>query len=294
MPFGQILPPLHGWQCNLGDVLEGEGFARCRNADFLASNLEDIFFGGIAFLHGWPRLKPVVQACIEVKLELHSGLFECCCRIAVDFLRRGLNGLESTCEVRLFFSPTVVGPIALRDFTQITRSGRRDDEHFLAGALFGGKRGMQWGSGFFRQRVHHAAVEFVGPRIVELGSNGPHHRQILVVGLPQIVVALELLPDIPQRVLRTTFVEFVDGNDVRKVEHVNFLELRGRAKLRGHDVERHIAVIHDFGVTLSNATRFKNHQVKGCRFQDVHGFLHMAGQRKVGLPCGQRPHVHPV
>ena len=24
MPFGQILPPLHGWQCNLGNVLVGE------------------------------------------------------------------------------------------------------------------------------------------------------------------------------------------------------------------------------------------------------------------------------
>ena len=99
-----------------------------------------------------------MQAGVEVEFELLAGRLECPGRVAIDLLGRGMNSLKATCEAGLFVRPTVVRPIALRDFTEVARSGRRDDEHLLTCALVSGKRRMQRGSRLFCQGVHHASL----------------------------------------------------------------------------------------------------------------------------------------
>ena len=170
--------------------------------------------------------------------------------------------MQPACEVGLLLGPTVVGTVGFCDFAEVTRPGRRDDENLLAGALFGGKRGGQVGACFVGQRVHHPTVELVGAGVVELRGDGPHHGKVVVLSVPQIVVALELLPHVAQGVLGAALVKLVDGHHIGEVEHVDLLELRGSSKFRRHHVQRDVAVVHDLGVALADATGLKNNQVE--------------------------------
>jgi len=154
--------------------------------------------------------------------------------------------------------------------------------------------GRQRRARLVRQRVHHAAVELVGPRVVELGRDGAHDREVVVLGFPQVVVALELLPHVAQRVFGASFVKLVDGHHVGEIEHVDFLELRRRPKLGGHHVQGHVAVVHDLGVALTNAAGLQHDQVELRGFEDVERFLHVTRQGQIRLACGQGTHVHPV
>ena len=147
-------------------------------------------------------------------------------------------------------------------------------------------------SGLVRQRIHQGAVEAVGAGVVELGRNGAEDGQAVVLRLPEFVVALVLLADVAQGIGASALVELVDGHHISEVEHVDLLQLRSGAEFRGHHVQRHVAVVHDFRVALADAGRLQNDEVKTGRFEDAEGVAHVAAQGEVGLACGEGPHVH--
>ena len=76
------------------------------------------------------------------------------------------------------------------------------------------------------------------------------------------MIPLELLANISQCILGTALVKFVDGDNIREIQHVDFFELGCRTKFRCHHIQRNIAVIHDFCVALTDATRLENDQIK--------------------------------
>ena len=114
-------------------------------------------------------------------------------------------------------------------------------------------------------------------------GNGANDRQVFVGRFPQIVVALELFPHIANGIQCAAFVEFIDGDDIGKIQHVNFFQLRRSAKFRCHEVQGHVAVVHDLGVALANAARLQDDEVELARLQHFHRFGYVLGQRQIGL-----------
>ena len=107
------------------------------------------------------------------------------------------------------------------------------------------------------------------------------------------MVAFELLANIPDGIEATALIKLIDGDDVSKVQHVDLFQLRRGAELGCHDVQGHIAVVHDFGIALANSTCFQDDQIKPGDAQDIQSFGHVLGEGEVGLARGQRTHVDP-
>ena len=95
-----------------------------------------------------------------------------------------------------------------------------------------------------------------------MGSDGPNDGQVFVLGVPEVVVALELLSHVADGIEAAALVKLVDGHDVGKVEHVDFFQLGSGAEFRCHDVQGHVAVVHDFRVALTDATRLEDDEVE--------------------------------
>ena len=91
--------------------------------------------------------------------------------------------------------------------------------------------------------------------VVEGRGAGAEDRHVLGPRAERLPVADELAADVAHRVLGAAPLELVDRDDVGEVEHVDLLQLRGRAELRRHDVQRHVDVGHDRRVTLADAGR---------------------------------------
>ena len=146
-------------------------------------------------------------------------------------------------------------------------------------------------TGLLLDRLHQPHIQVVGAGVVELAGDGAHHGQRVIVGIPQLVVALVLLLHIAHGIEGAALVELVDGHHIGEVEHVDLLQLRGCAELRRHDVERDIAVVQDLRIALADAARLQDDQVEACCLQHVHGLLHMLAQREVALARGEAAHV---
>ena len=98
---------------------------------------------------------------------------------------------------------------------------------------------------------------------------------MLIGGIPIIVVAPVLLANIAQGIQRATLIELVDGDEVGKVEHIDFFELGGCAVFRRHHIQGLVSVIGDFGIRLPDAGGFHNNQVELSRFTHINGILNM-------------------
>ena len=102
------------------------------------------------------------------------------------------------------------------------------------------------------ERGEDALVERGDTVVVEARGDGAVYRHLLGGAVEELAVALDLLANVPQRVLAALAVELVDGDEVRKIEHVDFLELARRAILGRHHVERRIDERHDRRITLAD------------------------------------------
>ena len=67
-----------------------------------------------------------------------------------------------------------------------------------------------------------------------------------------IMIPLILFSHIPQCILGSPFVEFIDCDQVGEVEHVDLFKLAGRTELRSHHIECQVTVVYDFGIGLSD------------------------------------------
>ena len=87
---------------------------------------------------------------------------------------------------------------------------------------------------------------------------------------------------------RAAPLELVDRDDVGEVEHVDLLELRGRAELGRHDVERDVDQRRDRGVALADARRLDDHQVVAGRLARRDHVGQLRGQLAGGAAGGER------
>jgi len=93
-----------------------------------------------------------------------------------------------------------------------------------------------------RQRVPQILVEGRHPVVVEPGRDGTEDGK-LVQRHPRMLAATgQLAAHIAKGVISPATFELVDRHRTRVVEHVDLLQLRRRAELRGHHVEREVDV----------------------------------------------------
>ena len=166
-----------------------------------------------------------------------------------------LDGIQLLSNFSLLLHPSVVLPIHFGDLAEVARPCRWDDVYFFRVAHGPLKVTFPMGK-FSGKPSYHKRIEAIHARIVELGSHGTQYGQILVLRFPEVVVALVLLAHVTQRIEGTSLVKLVEGNQVCKVEHVDFLQLRGRPILRRHYVERKIRMLDDLRIGLSDAGSF--------------------------------------
>ena len=81
---------------------------------------------------------------------------------------------------------------------------------------------MQVSACFLDHFIHDHLVQGIHPWIIELRSNRSVNRHVIHIGIPQVMVALVLFADIAQCIECSAFVEFIQGNHVGKVQHVDF------------------------------------------------------------------------
>ena len=106
------------------------------------------------------------------------------------------------------------------------------------------------------------------------------------------MIALKLLLHITQGIEGTPFVEFVEGNQIGEIEHIDFFELGGGAVLGRHHIQAHIAVLDDFGIALTNTRCFEDDEVEARGLGYIHRILHIFAEREVALARGQRAHIN--
>ena len=93
----------------------------------------------------------------------------------------------------------------------------------------------------------------------------------------KLAIALVLLANVAQRILRSAPVELVDRHKIGKIEHVDFFELRGGAEFGRHHVQRAVGQRDDRRVALTDARGLDNDQIEAC---------HLASRDRIGQRLG--------
>ena len=154
------------------------------------------------------------------------------------------------------------------DLGQIARAVGRDDgggrarpfDRDARQAAF--RTGLPAGEAALLQELGDALIERGHAVVVEARRDGAVNRHGVGRHAEGLAIALDLLPDVAQRVLGALAVELVDRDQIGEVEHVDLLELARRAELGRHDVERDVDMGHDGGVALPYPRGLDDDQVE--------------------------------
>jgi len=196
----------------------------------------------------------------------------------------------------LALNVSIDGPALLGNLGQVANAFAGDQHGgaglFLCRVDIGRPRGCRQIQ-FLTQQPQQVHEHPGHPRIVELAGNGRVDRHVRIGQVEFQMVAFPLLAHIPQRVLRGAAVVLVKNDEVGVVQHVDFLQLALRAKIRSHDINRQIHEIDDLGIGLADAGGFHHHQVETGRFQKSDGIGKHGRGGQMLPPGGHRAHVDP-
>ena len=103
-------------------------------------------------------------------------------------------------------------------------------------------------------------------------------------------IASPLFAHITQRVFGTALLELVEHDHVGEIEHVDFLELTGRAVFARHDVHRDIDQIGDLGIGLPDACGLDDDEIEVRQLQQANGVPECSARRTVLTARGERTH----
>ena len=146
-------------------------------------------------------------------------------------------------------------------------------------------------SALFPQQATQVGEHPADAGVVELAGDGGIHRHVGVRGLERHAVALPLLAHVAQRVLGAAAVVLVEHDQLGVVEHVDFLELAGRAVVGGHHVHREIDQIDNFRIALADAGGLHNHQIEIQRGEEADAVTQHGVDRRVLASGGHRAHI---
>ena len=78
----------------------------------------------------------------------------------------------------------IITPIVFGYFRKISGSCWRNHINFLRHFLGNLNSGIQSGTCFLHQGIHHLFIETVHPRVIELRSNGTENGKLVFIGMP--------------------------------------------------------------------------------------------------------------
>ena len=191
---------------------------------------------------------------------------------------------------RLFF----VATHGVTDFGQVTRACA-GDYRGLVGAVANVDDGQQTLFQLqtqFAQSNFECLVQSSDAIVVEARSHGAKYGHFFCGHSPSFLVSLNLFGHIAQRIAGAFAVKLVDGHKLGKVEHVDFFQLAGRAKLWRHDVHRHIDMRHDGSIALANAGGFNHHHIKASHLASGHHIGQRCRNFAAKIARGQTAHEH--
>ncbi len=195
--------------------------------------------------------------------------------VRAERLDRPVELVHPPRDRRLRAHERVVALARLDDLGEVARALRRDDPALLAHPGRELELRVERRAGLLRDDVHDCLVEPVHPWVVELGGDRPVDGHVVVRDSERIVVPPPLLLHVAQRVERAALVEFVDRDDVGEVEHVDLLELRRRAVLGRHQIQRYVGMLGDLRVRLPDPRRLHDDEIEPRRPTDLDRFLHV-------------------
>ncbi len=163
----------------------------------------------------------------------------------------------------------------------------------LAGGLLDGHDG-EFAGGQLEALVgecrNQRLVEGSDAIVVETGRLGAENRHVIGRLGEQLPVSLDLLAHIAQGIIGPLAVEFVDGHEVGKIEHVDFFQLGSGAEFRSHDIQRNIDIGNDGGIALADTGSFDNDQIKTGQLAGGDDFRQSRGDFAAGIAGGQGAH----
>ncbi len=182
----------------------------------------------------------------------------------------------------------------LGDVGEVAGTRARDDLPAVAGGLAGddGQEAVAHDEALARELRAQLLVERGDAVVVEAGGDGAEHRHVLGRVVEPLTVAHHLAAHGTQRVVGATTLELVDRHHIGEVEHVDLLELRGRAVLGRHHEQRDVGELGDRGVALADAGRLHDHEVGTPRRAGRDGVGQARRDLGGGVTRGQRPEVH--
>ena len=142
--------------------------------------------------------------------------------------------------------------------------------------------------------VEEREVEARDAGVVEVRGHRRVDRHRLGAAVEGGAVALDLLFDVAEGVLGAAPLELVERDEVGHVEHPDLFELRRRAEVVRHDVERDVDELGHFGVALPDACRLDEDEVEVGRAAHADGLFERLARGAVRLPRRERAHVDAV
>ncbi len=303
---------------DLGNLIAGKRFAVVVAADFASAHAVAVGLGGNPREFFRPPAQQV-QAFAFQRIELFVvGLAQLshgrthafgqasaalCIVEALQFVRECRipelgQGVVQALRAAGDFGPGLDAPVGrpalLGDLGQVPLAIARNQRR---GARFFGRRldGRCPGLLVERQAVAQQPAQ-IGehpghPGIVELARDGRVDRHPVVVQVELEPVALPLFPNVAQGVLGPALFVLVQDHHLGVIEHVDLLELAGRAVVGGHHVDRKIDQVDDLGIGLADAGGFDQHQAETGGTQETDALLQYAAGGQVLAPRGHRAHV---
>ena len=115
-----------------------------------------------------------------------------------------------------------------------------------------------------------------------------------ILSAPGLLVALHLLGDVAQGIEGAFAVEFVDRNELGKVQHVDFFQLAGGTELERDHIDGDVHMRHDGRVALADAGGFDQDYVETRRLAGGDHVRQGFADFTAEVPRGKTPHENPL
>ncbi len=282
-------------QRDAGDLAARERLPRQLGGQLLVADLRDHLVAGV----GLDDVGPPGDLVGELGWDLTLGLLQQPGQVALvpvaERLAHGLDLLQATRRVGQSLAVGVVAAHRLGDLGEVAHPLGRDDLADPGGVADVDRRehAVAHAQPVLAEQSTQLLVERGDAVVVEGRRRGAEDRHVVGLAAEGLAVAHELAADVAQRVLGAASLELVDRHDVGEVEHVDLLQLRGRAELGRHHVERGVDERHDRRVALPDARRLDDDQVEAGGLEHGEHVVEVLGQlaRAAG---GQRAEVDAV
>jgi hypothetical protein len=265
-----------------GDLVARQRLAGQRSADLAVADRHRLLVAGVRLRHRRPVAQLLQDAVRDVRarrleqLADPAGLVTCSLELGGD----RLQPLGAGRGPHQPFGLGVVGPHGLGDLGEVAHAAGRHDLTDPTGVahVHRGERALGDGQPVRAECLAQVLVERCHAVVVERRRGRAEHRHVLRLAAERLAVADQLTTDVAQGVLRATALELVDRHDVGEVEHVDLLQLRRRAELRRHHIQRGVGERDYRRVALADAGRLHHDQVVAGGLDDVDRVLQRLGQ----------------